>query len=270
MFYSFRFFIDRTPALKDIHCYLELLELLNRKLQLRFDSILYCILDPDSNERFIEKHLFPWNSEGKNQFSKISVNPIYTGRSGEMVAPIIIARDSCSYSQLFVNCRFFCRYPVYDLPMIIGIDFLNNNVGIIGINQFSEFFCSLSDLGFHINNSFVHLYSRIQEAVTLDGGRISTLVTTQEKKNIRNYINHRQNKCLNHIMDIYCINTLVESCIDKPTFNNLIKIVGVNNVMLVKDSVIFALPQLEQINLKYQQKNSAIILSLRSVLKMWL
>ena len=124
----------------------------------------------------------------------------------------------------------------------------------------------LSYLDIKINNSFVHVYARKGEANVVDGGYCSSWTSIQDRIIIKNASDHRMHNCSNHIMDIFCANSILIACLGQQTIDDLIKILGSKNITTIQDSLVFNLPDIENNSVLYRLRYCRIIHLLRKML----
>lgn len=239
MYCSFRFFLDSYPTLLESYPLLELFEVFASELGVSYDFISYILLDPDNDVVCINKS-YSYDLEGKAVFLSSDVIPQLVGCDGCATAPFFEATFcQSSHKTSRMNC-VRVEFPANFMPMIIKVDFDCSYIGPIDKWKFIRIVERLHCLGYHVNNAYFHVYSRANEAETLDGGQIG-VIGSSGRKNIRNSLTHRQNGCLNHVMDVFCANAIGSSVFSDETWKHIYDIVGQENFWKIDDIVVFFL-----------------------------
>jgi len=271
MYYSFRFYIGKVDFLTDTNVIIQMFDLFAEKLGLAYDYIEYSARNPDG-DNYIADAQFRYDPKGKANFAGFKLVPVYMGKTGDSTSPTITATCRCEDSELYSRCIVRCFFPLHDynVPMIIRVDCQRKREEKITFQQYQELLSGLNELGYHVDNSFCHLYRRKNECATLDGGNVGLFcifTTWKERKNIRNCINHRMKGYLGHITDVFCANSIRRDYLDDSLIEKISSIVGAGNVATVGDSVVFSLSQMKKMSVDYQLRYHRRIGELREVIR---
>lgn len=244
MYGSIRIFVDKTPEWIGAQNILGVFELFADALGKTYDFISYTLFDPDKDCALIDEK-FLYDPAGKKRFLDTSIIPVAFGEKGDLSAPFLSATCEGKANQIYAEISVQVQFPVYSAPFTIRVDYEQKGIGALSLEKYARLIQGLCALGFPVNNAFYHVYSRKNEAATLDGGQIGPLISLREHENLRNSVMHRKESCLNRIMGIYCANSIRLDSLSEEVQKEITAIVGSGNVMIADDIFSFALGNME-------------------------
>jgi len=235
-------------------------------LQLNSKWLEYTVFDPDSDFAYKYHYVKPFN-KGEEFFRSIPKNRYFLGRYGEKSAPFISVFDEIPENYIFHNSRINVWFPMGCFPTTVKVEYKMHSSNENFISKYTLILAELFNNGVDVNNSFVHVYSRKKEAEALDGGYCGLWTSFEDRKIINHSVEHRYTNCKNHVMDIFCANSIERSCLDNETLVEIKKIVGDNNCITLKDSIVFNLPDIERHVFLYRKRYWKKIQLLRKLLE---
>lgn len=265
MYCSLRFFIDKTPNLLEAHNILCVFKLISDELGIPYDYILHTLFDPEIDRTVVNKK-YIYDTSGKEHFKSSEITPLVSGKHGDLSAPFITATCNGQSSILYSKARTEIQFPVYSVPMIIRVDYEQKYAKKLDFHTFSRLIINLCGMEFHVNNAFFHIYVHKNEAVTLDGGQIDSIISVDGRRNLKKSILHNKNGCVNHLMDVFCANYVPCRLLCNENWNAIANIIGENNIARIDDGIAFALPNMEDLSPKYRIMNRAMLKKLHEIL----
>ena len=240
MYGSIRFYFDKTPDFISSRDCLSIFELFYNVLKKDYDYFSYTLWSADEDAVIIDR-CYPNTPAGKELFLSETITQLVKGKNGDLSAPFVSAACNCKGKQIYSGVRIQIMFPVYSSPFTICVDFEEDIVKIIKFNDYVKLISDLQCLGYYINNGIYHVYKSRNEAETLNGGQIGTLISHFGSKNIKRSINHQKKGHLDSIMGIYYWNTIRNDLLSNNTKKRISEIVGNNNVIVSDNTFSFAL-----------------------------
>ena len=251
---SMRFFCDKAPDSIQGQQILNVFELFSNVLGTDYELFSYILWSPDEDDDFIN---VSYNNTpmGKERFLNERIIPLIKGKDGDLSAPIISATCKCKESQIYSDIRVQIRFPVYSMPFTICADFEEDIVNKVKYKEYIKLICGLQKMGYSINNGLYHVYCMKNEAETLDGGQIGSIISCCGRKNINQCIKHRKKGGLDCLMGIYYYNTIRNDLLDDTTRNRISEIIGNNDHDILDNTFSFALTACDHVSSSYWIKN---------------
>ena len=263
MYCSLRFYVDEISETVDSRLILQIFEVFSQMLQKKYDYIEHCILSSENDT--ITSHKFLYDINGHNSFADYIITPMQIDNHGEIVAQTVSATCEHAWNLLYSNIYVSIRFPLDRNPMIIAVDYQNHSKAMT-FEQYASLISILQQLGFHINNSFYHIYNRMNTVTTLDRGQLGSFVSLADRKNIKNSVVHHMKNCIDHIMDIFCANSIPSRMLSNDTKQSIVQLLG-NNAKEIGDSYVFALPDVENLKTTYRIRHYTLIKKLQNLFK---
>jgi hypothetical protein len=167
---------------------------------------------------------------------------------------------------LYSKIRVQIRFPAYAQPFVICVDYEQKEEEKLTLEKYADLLKKISLKGFHVNNSFYHVYANKREAFTLDGGQIGSLSSHYERRNLKNSLLHRKAGCINRFMDIYCANSIRSDLLDKKTRQQIESIVGCENTVCDTEVFSFSTSNMKNLTSTYRLRDRSVIKQLRELL----
>lgn len=265
MYGSLRFYIDKLPTENIPEQVLQLFALFSYVLGLSYDHISYLLFHPDADRPIVNQD-FPYDAGGKKAFAEFGILPSVKGRDGTLSAPIIEACSDCGPGALYGKSRVQIQFPDTWNVMILRVDYPQRYAEKMTFAKYRAIVTGLCNSGFHVNNSFYHVYARKIEAASLDGVQIGSFLGFGGRRNIRAWLSHQKNHYTNHIMAVYCANSFPVKCIPPQTVDAIADIVGKDPIAVVEDTVLFSLPGLANLTGAYTLSSGLTIAKLTKLL----
>jgi len=262
------FYIDKTPKKITAHKVLQIFEMFSEELGLSYDRINYLLFNPDATGMgtTINKK-YRYNQNGKEKFLKEEIIPLITGKYGDTSAPFINAYTYEKKDVFFHNTEVLICFSKNSFPFKISVIYKRKDGRKISFQKYVNIIFKLKKIGFSVNNSFYHVYYRRNAVAPFIGMQIGSHSSVFEMLNRNNFFEHQKYNYLNHIMGIYCANSVVSNYLDEKTKQQIASYVGSNNVFETNDTFIFSLPNLERIKPIYRLKYIVLIYKLKRVIK---
>lgn len=267
MYGSFRFFIDRWPCDICATSVLEIIDLFSIRLGAPFSRLIHVLHNPDEDRPkvYIE---YPNNESGRKSFVSNEFVSLFTGKYGDVSAPSVKATCDCSRNAVYSCISIEVQLPFKTTPMILRVDFDCSYIqNSLSLGTYALLLSNLHDLGFEVNNSFLHLYRKISTAITLDGGQVGSIISFDEKRNIKQAISHRKKGNMNCMMDVFSINSIRDNIISEKTQAKIADIVGCSSVANIAENFIFSLPVSDSIPKHYRSAHGNIVKRIRKMLR---
>lgn len=153
-----------------------------------------------------------------------------------------------------------------EFPLTIKVDYQIKEETVKLIEPYRRIIQQLYENELPVNNSFAHVYRYRNEASILDGGQIGSWISLQSKNILKHYITHAREHCLNHIMDVFCADSIQRRFLSEEKLKKLTEIIGPDRVWTVKDSIVFSLPNIEYITSSYRITNVKLIKKIQKLL----
>ena len=264
MYCSLRFFIDKPPDLLDAHTILCVFELISVKLGIEYDYIQHTLFDPEKDCTIINRN-YSYDIFGKKCFVNSEIKHLVSSEFGDLSAPFITASCNSQNNVLYSKVRAEVQFPTYGTPMVIRVDYEQKYARKLDFQKFTYLITNLCSLGFHVNNAFFHIYHCKNEAVTLDGGQIGSIIGMSGRRNLKKYILHRKNGCVNRPMDIFYANYVPEFLLSNENWNKVSKVLGQDYVAKIEDGVAFALSNTVSLSPYYRIIEQAMLKKLHRI-----
>lgn len=265
MYGSFRFYIDKYPKTITAKMILDIFELFSVELGMQYKHIRYLLFEADNDKMRVNKK-YSFNSDGKNEFLAESIIPLLIGKHGDLSAPFISAEDDCAPNELYKKSHVEIQFALYDMPLIICVDQEQSVIQRPSLNNYSIIIQSLETRGFHVNNSFYHVYSQKNSVACFDCEQFGMLKSLYEHTLIKKSVQHSVHRRKNHIMDIFCSNSCSSELISENDIHIICDIVGMQNVIMINGIILFALSDLTEITPLYRIKYCKKIQKMRRLL----
>ena len=246
MYGTMFFYIDRNADQFDADHLLSIIELFSRTVGIDFQEIKLWLWDPDGNDMLINK-TYKWNEKGKARFLASDIKAAVTGKYGDVATPSIIAQSMTDRFGDNPKVYLDIDLPSKNLPMKIGLElnyaYINKKMTL---QTYADLIAGLLQSDYTVNNSFLYIHFRKSMRYTLESSNIPF-------EPPRGYINeirmdeHFRHGSLDHVTDIFAANSVTREMLGESGIEKLKKIVGDDNVILVGDSVVFALDDLGKI-----------------------
>jgi len=264
MYCSLRIYVDKTSHSISAKNILNLFELFSKTLEWTYDYISYILFDPDKDETLIDEK-FSYDLTGKNAFLNKNILSLSTGQHGDLSAPFFTAECINDASQLYSDHRVQLQFPISSELYVIRVDFEQKNNPKLTLDKYNSLIYSLSKLGFCFNNGFYHVYRSKNEAVTLDGGQIGSLINCYGHSNLSNYLLHRKKDFRNRLMGIYYLNSIRADCLDKDTLKLIAHIVGSCNVIIKNNICSFSVGDMQKSTSLYRTRYARVLIKLKKI-----
>lgn len=265
MYCSLRFYIDETPDLTKAQNILGIFELFENVFGISYDYVLYTLFDPDKDSIFVdEKYIY--NTLGKTEFLNANILPLLVGKNGDYSAPFITASCNGKSTKIYSGICVQTQFPAYTKPFIIKVDYKQKDAEKLTLQKYVFFVHALTAMGFRVNNCFYHVYSKKNEATTLDGGQVGSSIHYYGRQNLKKYLLHSREGCLNRFMDIYCFNSIRLDSIKNGMQEAIWDVVGNSNTMIVDGILSFALGDSNDLTPSYRIKYRFLLKKLRKLL----
>ena len=230
-----------------------------------YNHVSYLLFDPDNDRTLIDEK-YSYDVVGKREFLNKDILPVVVGKSGDMSSPFIEASCESKPMQLYSKIRVQIRFPAYTQPFVICVDYEQKEEEKLTLEKYASLMKKLSAIGFHVNNSFYHVYAKKNEAFTLDGGQSGSLLNHYERKNLKNSVMHRKAGCINRFMDIYCANSICTELLDEKTRQQIEDIVGSENTVYDTEVFSFSIGNMQNLTSAYRVRDQRVIKKLRWLL----
>ena len=265
MYCSLRFFVDQTPDLAKAQNILRIFEVAKSVLEIPFDYISYTLFDPDKDDLLIHEK-YSYNTQEIAAFLDADILPTYLGKSGDFSAPFISATCNGKATQIYARIRVETQFPAYTQPFIIRVDYEQKNAPKLTLEKYVFLIQALSTMGFRINNCFYHVYTKKNEATTLDGGQVGSFTNYYERNNLQKFVLHHGEGCLNRFMDIYCFNSVRLDLLKPETIRAITDIVGDSNLTITDGVLSFALGSVDELSPNYRLTHHHTLRKLQKLL----
>lgn len=266
MFCSMRFYIDKTTSLPNIQKTYAIISMIKDELKLPCNWIEYSLLDPDEDFAYYHHDVKPWDDK-ECPFSGLPEQTQLQGKDGDASSVIITAADSFPDNQLFDESRIFVWYPQNSaVSLTIKADYKIRKENRSFVEPYKTIILYLYTHGLPVNNSFIHIYQHRNEASILDGGQIGSWISPQSKSILKHYVDHSRVYHLNHIMDVFCANSIQRHLVSEETIEKLVAIIGSDHVWTIEDSIVFSLPDIEHTASAYRITHYPLINKIRELL----
>lgn len=265
MYCSLRVYVDKTSDLVSTKNILYLFQLFANTLGLSYDYISYTLFDPENDCMLIDEK-YSYNLVGKKVFANANILPVVIGRYGDLSAPFITATCIGKSAQLYSAQRVQIQFPVSSEPFVIRVDYAQKATQKLTLETYNFLIQSLADIGFCVNNGFYHVYRNKNEAVTLDGGQIGSVIGCCGHVNLKNFLIHHKKGCCNRLMGIYCANSIRIDSLRRDSLEAIVNIVGSSNVILEDNICSFALGNMQKITPSYRIRYAIMLNKLQKIL----
>ncbi len=265
MYCSLRVYIDKVNRSVNAQNILDIFEVFEIVLCKSYDYISYILFDPDRDRTLIDEK-YSYDSIGKNRFLNTDILPVFVGKSGDMSSPFIGAYCASKSTQLYSKIRVQIQFPDHTQPFVIRVDYEQKEEEKLTLEKYAYLMKRISSIGFHVNNSFYHVYAKKGEVFTLDGGQCGSLLTYYERNNLKNSVMHRKAGCINRFMDIYCVNSICTEWLDVKTRQQIEDIVGSENTVFDAEIFSFSTGSLQNLTSRYRVRDQRVIRKLRHLL----
>ena len=270
MYCSMMFFLDRNieeKRITDFDIILKALSMLKNKLHLECCKLEYSLDNPDKSGSYILHSKKNWAGDYKTPPFQFDIIPSVQGKYGDVSHTFINYYDSLDAGGFYYKSSIDIIYPSDNMSMFIKVFFKVKEEIVSDYIIFAEIIEELEALGLFINNSFLHLYNRKKESSSLIGMQVGSLTTLQQCNNIKRFQKHmHEYKLVDHLMDVYFVNSIKEELLDEEQKKCLIDIVGEKHVFSAGHSLVFTLPDDQEI-MFYRLKNRKAINEIRELLK---
>lgn len=266
MYGSYRFYIDKWPNEINANFVLNIIDMLSAELNAPFDQLVHTLYSNDQDKPIVYNE-YTNDTKGRLAFSNFEFVALFTGKDGKVTAPSIEATCNDNKDSIYSLARIAVQLPFDVLPMMISVDFDCNYACNHGkLNNLKRLISKLEDFGCRVNNSFYHVYYRKNTATTLDGGQIGSIISIEDRQNIKQSIVHRKNNCVNCVMDVFGLNSILCSDISDRAKEEIVGFVGTGFVDVVAENFVFSVPSFGEITPNYRFKYYKIISRLRKML----
>lgn len=266
MYCSLRVYVDKISDSVSTQNILNLFELFSNTFGWSYDYITYMLFDPEKEGTLIDKK-YSYDSVGKNGFLNANIVPLVTGQHGDLSAPFITAACIEEPPQLYSGHRVQIQFPISSELFVIRVDYEQKDTQKLTLETYNFLIQSLAEVGFCVNNGFYHVYRNKNEAVTLDGGQIGSLISYCGYANLSNYLIHRQKDFRNRLMCIYCANSICTDSLGKDMLESIVNIVGSSNVILENNICSFSLGNMQKSTPSYRIRYAVILIKLQRLFK---
>ena len=266
MYGSFRFYIDKRPDSIGAPIILEILDMISRELDAPYSRIIHVLYSPDEDRPKV--YLEYENDEnGRRLFETNHFIQVFTGKHGDVSSPLVRATCCCDPDKIYSGISIEVQLPCGSNPMILRVDFDCRYIQApINLHTYSLLLFNLYNKGFIVNNAFLHVYRKKNTATTLDGGQIGTVVSLDERRNIKQAIAHRQKGNVGCALDVFYINSFHDSLIGEAERAEIARIVGNSFVTNVAENLVFSLPITDLRTNNYRKACGKVIRQLRKFL----
>ena len=112
------------------------------------------------------------------------------------------------------------------------------------------------------------MYSSKNEASVLDGGQIGSSLNPETRKILNTLRDHDPAYFSNHLVDVFCANSLPLTALENGLQQRIDAIVGKENTFIIDNRLFcFSLPNLDRITSMYRVKDRKMIRQLRNCLQ---
>lgn len=267
MYGSYRFYIDKWPEVIQATSVLDIIDMFSAELGAPYTRLIHTLYSPDKNQPIVYDE-YANDTYGRLAFTSSNFIPLFVGKDGEVTAPSVMATCDGNANLIYSFIRIEVQLPFNSIPMTLCVDFDCNYVtNPLSSNGISRFISRLHDMGYRVNNSFYHVYHKKNTATTLDGGQIGSIISLGDRQIIKKSVAHRSKNCVNHIMDVFGVNSILCNTISDGAKDKITNLVGEHHVGTVGENFIFSLPCLKTITPKYYIKQYYIVNKLRKIIK---
>ena len=262
MYCSLRLYVDKKSHSISTQNILNLFELFSNTFGWSYNYITYILFDPEKEGTLIDEK-YSYDSFGKKDFLNTKIIPLFTGQHGDSSAPFITASCIEKPTQLYSKHRVQIQFPIYSELFVIRVDYETRDTQKLTLKTYNFLIQSLAEMGFCFNNGLYHVYSNKNEAVTLDGGQIGSLVNYYGHVNLGNYLRHRTKDYRNRLMGIYYVNSIHMDYLGKGMLNSIENIVGSENVILENNICSFSLKNLKKSTPLYRIRYAGVLIKVQ-------
>ncbi len=125
-------------------------------------------------------------------------------------------------------------------PVTLKIKIRNNVQNGISFSSFISILSKLDEQGFTINNSFCEVNLSRGAVESLEGGLRFDVSEYIHMRNLNNHEEHLRHKCRNHIMGIYCCDSIKKDFLSENQRLLITEICGKENVQYINDNFVFS------------------------------
>lgn len=267
MYGSYRFYVDKWPGIIQASSVLDIIDMFSVELRAPFNRLIHTLYSPDKNQPIVYNE-YTNNIHDRANFCSSNFTPLLIGKYGEVTAPSVMATCNNNVDSIYSLIRIEVQLPINSIPMILSVDFDCNYVlNSISLNGYNRFISRLYAMGYRVNNSFYHVYNMKNTATTLDGGQIGSIVAFEDRQIIKKSVVHRSKNCVDHIMDVFGVNSILCNSISDGAKDKITNLVGEYFVDTVGENFIFSLPCLKTITPNYHFKQCHVVNKLRKIIK---
>lgn len=242
-YYSIRMYVDEHPLSINCQDLLEMADDISELLGCKYDYVGYALLDPDYDYKDLGI-MMKNTKKNREKFLNLSIPTIFGGKRDNISsAPSVFfeveGKDSIELPIYEIELMYPTNNTQYLCIQIdIKEDLLLKELTLTDFNKVQEI---VSSKGYAISSSFLDYYTGSSRRMNLDGGECG-FTTVNDWRIIDHAIRFRQD-WKDKIMDVFYMNSFNKSLLTKDVLDNIIKIVGGENVIDCGKKIIFKLPQ---------------------------
>ena len=138
-------------------------------LTLTCNVVKFTISDPDHGSGYIFNKKIKWKEINKNKSGLPTKTCVIGEKTGFSSSLIVTAFDKYTAHDFFNFCIIRFVFPIDACALKIGIDYDVSYGKRVDMNVYTEIIRRMNQLGFRVNNSFVHVYKKKKESMSIDG-----------------------------------------------------------------------------------------------------
>ena len=242
-YYSIRMYVEEYPSSINCQDLLEMADEISKLLGCNYDHLGYMLLDPDYDFKDLGVMLKN-NKKNREKFLELSIPQNYYGHEEEFPASPLISfelkpKDNITLPFYSIDLDYPTKDSQYlSVRIDIKEDLLSKELTLVDFNCVQDI---VSSKGYIINSAFMHYYLGNSHRTALDGIECG-FVTINDWRIIKHSIRFSQ-EWKDKIMDVFYMNSFNKEIVSKDALENVVKIVGDENVIDCEQKIVFKLPQ---------------------------
>lgn len=244
-YYSIRMYVEEYPTSINCQDLLDMADEISKLLGCNYDHLGYMLLDPDYDFKDLGVMLKN-NKKNKENFLELSIPRNYYGHKEEFPASPFIRfelepKDNIALPFYLIQLNYPTKDSQYlSVHIDIKKDLLSKELTLVDFKCVQDI---VSSKGYIINSAFLHYYLGNSHRTTLEGIECG-FATINDWRIIDHSIRFHQ-EWKNKIMDVFYMNSFNKEIVSKDALENVVNIVGNENVIDCEQKIIFKLPQSE-------------------------
>lgn len=242
-YYSIRMYVEEYPMTINCQDLLEIADEISNLLCCNFDYLGYVLLHPDYDYKDLGI-MMKSTKKNRDKFLDLSIPITFESEKDDL--------SSAPFITFEMRAKDNIELPFYEIQLIYPVEsahYLCVQIDIkeelltreITLKDFSKMQDIISSKGYVINSAFLDYYTGNSRRMTLDGGECG-ITTVNDWRIIDHAIRFRQ-EWKDKIMGVFYMNSFNKEIITNNTLNEIVKIVGIENIIEHEQKLIFKLPQ---------------------------